>query len=346
MFLLGLWLIGWLWIWIGAAVLAAGLGLAFHFVFDRKLAAQRAAPVADAETLLKSLRLRGLDEAAVRQFVAKYSGDNWEEFFEALFGFEAKIEAREALRADKGRARKKFRAWREPLLRWIDTRLKADREERDRRHLQKVEQKGLQAQGLDAAQAKKQAEQMADAMLDDAAEARVAARTATATVVDPAAAAAKKREKVKAMLAAAKSGAYKSKRRRLAGTMLAPAAFLFGGKVRFLLGCLLVAGCALWASQNEIDSVEKILRAWRGGETEPLKLPILSLIFTSFNAGVAGVVLLFLGLFRGWKMSIFALPAAAAIVLGPMFVPSMSLVSLAVGLAIAVIGFFFGRTYD
>ena len=45
--------------------------------------------------ILRALRLQGRDEDALRQFVCVYSGKHWEEFYEALFGYDAKREARE-----------------------------------------------------------------------------------------------------------------------------------------------------------------------------------------------------------------------------------------------------------
>ena len=62
---------------------------------------QRQVPIAQAEALFKSMRLRGLDEEALRQFVCKYSGNRWEEFYEALFGYEAKIQARQRWGRDR-----------------------------------------------------------------------------------------------------------------------------------------------------------------------------------------------------------------------------------------------------
>ena len=44
---------------------------------------------------------------------------------------------------------------------------------------------------------------------------------------------------------------------------------------------------------------------------------------TNFFAGIAGLTLVFLGMFRGWKMSLFALPAAAAFLFGQMFTSSI-----------------------
>ena len=52
------------------------------------------APLDDARGLLKALRLQGLEEDAVRQFVCKFSGPYWEQLYEALFGYEALLAAR------------------------------------------------------------------------------------------------------------------------------------------------------------------------------------------------------------------------------------------------------------
>ena len=54
------------------------------------------------------------DEEAVRKFVCIYSGKQWEEFYEALFGYEAKREARERWGHDEhGKMRPRFAAWRD-----------------------------------------------------------------------------------------------------------------------------------------------------------------------------------------------------------------------------------------
>ena len=39
------------------------------------------------EEMLRSMRLQGLEEDNLRQFVCKYSGPNWEGFYESLFGY-------------------------------------------------------------------------------------------------------------------------------------------------------------------------------------------------------------------------------------------------------------------
>jgi serine/threonine protein kinase len=374
--------LGWLWMAIGMAIFGVLVGLAYHFVIDGRAAAQRREALEKMEQLLKSLRLKGVDETALQQFVAKYSGQHWEEFFEALFGYEAKLAARRQWgKSDKGAARPRFRAWRDPLVRWIDGRVQAVRELRDRKHLQQVEEKNLQAQGLDLITARRRAHSMADALLDEAADARATVAAAAAapvaaspTVVDPKFEAAKKRQRIKTMLADAKKGAYQAKRRRLIGTALSPFTFALGGGVRFLLGCLLLAGCGMWARQNGPWTLDKVLQSGTAATTsvpqdnaanpsgeanesnsqlKPLPIPLVGQYLSSFNAGIAGLVLIFLGLFRGWKMSLFAYPAAAIMLLGPSLglpallpFESFHATSLAAGLVIAFLGLAFGRTYE
>jgi len=151
---------------------------------------------------------------------------------------------------------------------------------------------------------------------------------------------------------------------------------VLGGKTRFLLGCLLIAGCALWARQNGLVSRENLANVKAAVETSvqeknasslagaaqtigqqqttDLAIPVVGKYLSSFNAGIAGLVLVVLGMFRGWKMSLFALPAAAVMVLGPTLgfiptfpvFPTVHMTSLAAGLVIGAVGFFVGRTYD
>ena len=163
--------------------------------------------------------------------------------------------------------------------------------------------------------------------------------------------------------AKARAGKYSSKRRKV-GLLTRPLGLALGGKMRFALGCLLIVGCMMWINQNGLtekvskaaeqavagQAVGKIDLISQGG-TRPLDWPLIGKFFDSFNPGAAGVMLLFLALFRGWKMSIFALPAAAIMCLGPTHgIPGIEAVggaytiSLLIGLAIAVSGVFFGRT--
>ena len=95
----------------------------------------------------------------LRQFVAKFSGRDWEAFFEALFGYEAKLAARAVLlRGGAAGVREKYAAWREPLIAAMDRIEKARRAARERRLLQAVEQAQLLAAGVDAGSRREQGE--------------------------------------------------------------------------------------------------------------------------------------------------------------------------------------------
>lgn len=361
-FVLALWLVGWLWVCIAASVIGIGLGVAYWAVADRRLAEQRRGVIESIQGLLRGWRVKGLDESALRLFVAQHSGEDWEELYEALFGFDAKLDARKILTQLPSMPKlRRFRSWREPVVRWLDARIKADREARDRKHLRNLEEKNLRAQGVDPKQAKEQAAHIAGALVGEAAAARAAPAPQASAPVDPAVAAAQKRERIKRMLAEAKSGAGSKTKRQLPGFVTTPLTLVLSGKVRFILGCLLIAGCALWAKQNELVSsdqlksvaqdvsknlktaeLQNIAQTVKLQTAKQLDFPIVGKYFDSWYPGIAGVMLVVLGVFRGWRMSLFALPAAAAIVLGPAFgLPRV--VMLVVGLALGGVGFFFGR---
>lgn len=370
-----LYVFGWFWYWLAFAGVAVGLAFVFAAVIDRRVRNQRKAALEKMQGLLRTLRLKGLDEAALQQFVAHFSGKRWEEFFEALFGYEAKLKARESLSStEAGKKRQKFRAWRDPIVRWIDDKLVAKRDARDRKLLQKVEEKSLEAQGVDLLSARRQAQRVAEALIDNAADARANPQQNQAPeAMSPARVAELKRLKVKAMLAEARAGKYEAKRARQFRTAASPITFLFGPKVRFLLGCLLLAGCSLWARQNQIfsgdelkDVTEAVVSTVKSGDSESLKraaettasgdyetlrLPLVGPFVSSFSAGLAGVMLIVFGMFRGWKMSLFALPAAAIMVLGPTlplpnfgFSVGKDLLSFAAGGILCVLGLLLGRT--
>ncbi|MDP1826530.1 MAG: protein kinase [Archangium sp.] len=112
--------------------LAAAVGFISFLALDRRVTRERRPFVQAVEEMLKSMRLKGLEEQRLRQFVCRYSGARWEEFYEALFGYDAKLEARERWAADdKGIPRKRFAAWRDPLVRLIQRRLERRQAKRD-----------------------------------------------------------------------------------------------------------------------------------------------------------------------------------------------------------------------
>jgi serine/threonine protein kinase len=159
------------WIWFALALAAIGIALAIHLSLDVRAAAERRAPLEQVEGMLRSMRLQGLEEDVLRQFVCKYSGPHWEEFYEALFGYEAKLLARDRWgRGEGAKARPKHAGWRDPIVRWIDARLTARRQAKDQAVLQKIEERSLESQGVNLVTARRKAERAARAMVATAAE--------------------------------------------------------------------------------------------------------------------------------------------------------------------------------
>lgn len=70
--------------------------------------------------MVKRLRLAGAAEETIRRFICEFGGDYWEEFYETLFGYEAKLIAREKWgRAIRGHERPEYAAWRDPIAAWL-----------------------------------------------------------------------------------------------------------------------------------------------------------------------------------------------------------------------------------
>lgn len=352
--IIALWLFGWLLPWGVMCILGIGLGLALHFVLDAKVKSEREGALLTISDTLKQLRLRGLAESALHDFVAQYGGDGWEAFFEQLFGYEAKLAARQRLEEQGQKKRPKFRGWRDPIIVWLEARILLLREQKDREHLAGIEAAGLRAQGVAAADAKMQAASMASALIDHAAESR-SRNASTSAAADPQVLAARKRQRMKAMLAEARSGKYASKR-SAARFITGPLAFFLGGKLRFLAGCILLAGCLLWMHANGMLATEGVqdaianqdlqaggeLLASAVAETKPLGIPVLGPFVSSFSALLAGLYLVLSSFFGGWKMTLFAIPAAAAMVVGPVL--GMAWIGLAVGSVLALVGLVLGRS--
>ena len=92
----------WFWVWVAMGVVAAGLavGPPLHpRPPDRPGTRRPARP--DRGDAQGTPKLRGQGEDPLHQFVCKFGGERWEEFFEALFGYEAKLAARRAMGAGR-----------------------------------------------------------------------------------------------------------------------------------------------------------------------------------------------------------------------------------------------------
>jgi hypothetical protein len=136
---------------------------------DRKVEAERRPPISQVEQMLRSMRLRGLEEGAIRQFVCTYSGDHWEGFYEALFGYDAKIVARKKWGLNSRELpRARHSTWRDPLIRFLEFLEDARRRRKEKRQLKMLERKKLKAQ--EERKAKELAEREAEEQPEDAAD--------------------------------------------------------------------------------------------------------------------------------------------------------------------------------
>lgn len=156
------WLLGWLFYWVFFAVVGFGLAFAYQRKIADSLRAERADALNSTREMLKELRLKGVSEEAMQNFVCRFSGDDWEEMFEEIFGYEAMIEARNRWAgADPSRSRRKYATWRDPVVRWMERIENRRQEAKENKELARVEKERLKAEGIDEAEAEKQAEEAA-----------------------------------------------------------------------------------------------------------------------------------------------------------------------------------------
>ena len=333
--LVTLYLFGLLWAWLGFAVLAVVLALVLWVLTDRSAAKGQEAPLDEARGLLKSLRLQGLEEDAVRQFVCKFSGPFWEPFYEALFGYDAMLAARASRKGDTGETWKKFGTWREPVVQWADARMEARRQAKERAHLQRIEAKALVAEGVSKADAKAQAAEMAAQMVDQAAEAKQGRKEGKEVSVKQMVDAARERHRPKPGITIAGKKHRSLWMKDFANDWL-------GRRLRLALGALLFAAGLLWLSQNGLLKDNKAFSALTDGNfggaqqaasatgktaTKPLTLPgdvvpipdDLKPALNTWALPLTGLLVLLNGVFYfGWKPTLVTVPGAAVALLGPM----------------------------
>ena len=249
---------------IGFGLYAIAAALAYVFLIDIPLRNQRHESLTLLENTLKGMRLRGLDEDRIRQFVRDHAGDAWEEVFEELFGYTAKLEARPgALPATGGRPRPRFAPWRDRLMTWLDRREMKRRQRRDQALLVDVEKARLLDEGKDLYEAVRQAERTARAMVALAEEYRRQAEQARAE--------ANRAGATRSAATLAGPSDFKTALDRLAAQSKTSfgmgrfdpdanrpswldqlARLLVGPSTRFLVGTLILIGFFLWMSQNNL----------------------------------------------------------------------------------------------
>jgi serine/threonine protein kinase len=325
------------WIWIGFGLIGVGLAFALRYGLDRAVEAERQASVEGCERFVRRLRVQGLDEEEVRQFVAKFAGRNWEELFESLFGYDAKLTARALLlRGGSAGVREKHAAWREPLIATMERIEKARREARERKLLQSIEQAQLVAAGATPEAAENQARAAAEAMVQAAGQVREA-EVERARVGNPTHPASSPVNVRAAVLAPEQNPfAFVPTPRDPLGKFIG---LLVGPHTRAAVASLLLAGCALWVHQNALIPEAEIqaqatqavesrdLSGLQQTATRDLNKPTTPLVIVGipsnatnwldgWNAGFAGLLLLGSLFYRGNLMAMFTLLGAAVAAVG------------------------------
>jgi len=262
--------------WIGVAVLAVMLANAFHFSIDLLMNKDRQPPILQTESMLKEMRLKGLEETAIRQFICKYGGEKWEAFYESMFGYEAKILARETWgKSERGKDRKKYAAWRDGLIAWIDHRIKSRKDAKARNLLQKLELKSLTTAGIDERAARKKAARTADMMVNKAEKVRKSARKSMMTVgptIAKSTAGAVVIQKNWIDDDHEESDTTKDTRKRESYFQRRYGGFsglLFGQQPRFLLAAIVLLGFCTWFYQNKDKLVLNDMRKLSADSVDP-----------------------------------------------------------------------------
>jgi hypothetical protein len=368
------------WLLLGLGFLAIGIVAALHAAFDRRIDAERAKSLAEVERMLRSLRLNGVDEDALRRFVWIHGGTHAEEFYEALFGYDEKREARRRFnRSERSGPRSKFASWRDPIADWLDATIAARRAASEIVKLQRIEEKSLESLGENLVTARRKGQRSAEAMVALAAEIRKTNRAGDGEYAVNHSIAAAMREaalKPEKVLVQRERGLLPERRRSVGLATIVN--MIVGPNVRFLFGAALLAGCIAWMHQNAMISPEHagaLVEAAKSGDvdairshaqaqvahareaaakrTDPLALPVVPAallnLVSSFGAGVSGLILIASSVFGGPRIALFAIPAAAVPLLGPQLgLPSMgglepSVVPIIIGLALMIAGVVFGR---
>lgn len=350
LFAILLWMLKLFWMWVGFGMIGAALAFVLRYALDAGVDAERHAPILRCERLLRRLRVQGLDEDQLRQFVAKYGGRHWEEFFEHLFGYETKMEARvRLLRGESAGHRERFAAWREPVLAVIDNFERSRRIHRERALLICVEEQRLRAEGFTRRAARRRAEHVVEQSL---------AFSATFSRGRPQSAATIPAHSTQQLALTAPGSALRrlpdfelGDIRLVEPATAAGTVAIIGRVLRGTAGAACVLACIAWAAQN------RIFMFWTGTavETAPLVVPGIAPEYTAWidtaNVGVAGLLLLTSLLYSGLVMSLLVATGAAVVLAAhhagiPEVPPICDYhVGIMLGSVIALIGYRFGRTH-
>ncbi|MEZ6140542.1 MAG: serine/threonine-protein kinase [Zavarzinella sp.] len=331
--ILVLWFTGLLWVWVGVSIVSVGIAFTAVIVLDRPIKVQQQKVLAGIDQLLRTMRVQGMDEESLRDYVCQNSGPRWEELFEAIFGYDAKIHARAKFAENENFRTTKFGGWRDPIIQFFD-RTNAERQKRkDLKHLEKIEAARFRAQGMD----QRAAQLQAAANADDFVEKVNRLRQQKTEVVN-----------IKEILTKSEKPSQPSNRPPVNPVKVVDQ-LLFGWQTRFLLAALLIVLGGLWvkayraqiaaatelakkidiSANNQQDSQEAALKA--AGSLRvllqrgiPIDLPVFGTFrwVDSLNALVAGLILL-LSVFTGSRKRQLVMLLAAVVTASLHFVPGI-----------------------
>ena len=335
-------------------MIGIGFAVAVRYGLDRARDSERYPIVVAIQGLLRRLRLDGVAEEDIRLFVARTAGRRWEELFETLFGFEAKIAARTELsRGGRAATGVKYAAWREPIIASIDRAEQARKESRERAVLADAERGRLVASGVTATTADTQAKQSASAMVQKANRLRHFDRPVgtSSSMFQQLVGAAEHPDSVRDE---------DDEPNDPIGRMFAHSV---GPVVRGLLAIGLFGLCAMWIAKNNgfrTEIAAWVDRAVSGKHVEatpsravvrfaiPGVEPRLTERIEGTSVGVAGLLLLISLFHRGTRMGVLVLLGAAIAVAGPALGPTAfqpfreAHLAILLGTSLALIGYRFG----
>ncbi len=321
-------------LWPGILIgvlLGTATGYCIHrFLFLPTVKAEQS-PLKDAEQMIRELRVGGSDEDDLRLFVARYSGMGWQTLYESLFGYESLVQIRDKLRRDSSFNNPvDLISVRDHLCGWLRRKTEEHQQIEDHRRLAGIEERGLKQEGLSSGEARDRAWQIAAAVMENTRfepHANAGGKSGDAMAVMH------KRERMKQMIADARSGKYRRQREPLAVVR-----FVLGGQTRLLAGCLLMTVFASWAYRhgvfdqfkqlNAMDTVrqgeldlEQFTTMLQGVASTGLQAESNSSLFAGtvngWSVGVAGLLLMLASFVSGWRMTPFAAAASVIILFGP-----------------------------
>ncbi len=324
-------------------------------------------PLAEAERLIRDLRISGTDEDGLRSFVARYSGRGWQSLYEALFGYDSLLQMQEKLARDSSfSGPTDVKSLRDRVCSLLRQKTEKHQKIRDHKRLATIEERGLAREGLSADEARDRAWQIAAAVMENT---KVESGSESSPISASAQAAIQKRARMKQMIADARSGKYQRQREPLA-----VARFALGGQTRFLVGCLLLSLFALVANRQglfeqfkQIDALgtvssgdldlDQVGNALKGAAATATNAETSTLLFAwdiqVWSLGLAGLLLALSGFVSGWRMTPFATVASMVILFGPAFgIPGFTsfvppwMVAAAIGIVIYLPGVIWGERAD